>query len=98
MTESGKIVGATILGLLVVALLLLTNIVPKETPQAPATESEVATNVTIPETKVEGVVTQDDGSVIVRDRGASFMMAPVSNKQPPVIPESAIRSRSNATN
>ena len=35
-----------------------------------------------------------DGSVIVRDKGASFKMAPASNKQPVIVTEQKIRSLS----
>lgn len=37
---------------------------------------------------------QNDGSVIVHDKGASFAMAPVTSSQPPVVTEQEVRSRS----
>ncbi len=43
-------------------------------------------------------VAQNDWSVIVHDKGASFKMAPASNKQPPVVvTEQEVRGRSNST-
>jgi len=44
---------------------------------------------------VQQVVVQDDGSVIVRDKGASFKMMPASNKQPAVVAEQEVRNRAN---
>ncbi|OHA24677.1 MAG: hypothetical protein A3B11_00655 [Candidatus Taylorbacteria bacterium RIFCSPLOWO2_01_FULL_44_26] len=44
---------------------------------------------------VTEVTTQKDGtqdvSVIVHDRGASFVMAPMSNRSPTVVPEQQVR-------
>lgn len=63
-----------------------------KTPTA-ETIPPVATNTVSP-TETGGVVTQSDGSVIVRDKGASFTMAPITSSQPPVVTEQAVRSRS----
>ncbi|MEK7501303.1 MAG: hypothetical protein AAB629_00050 [Patescibacteria group bacterium] len=38
---------------------------------------------------------QNDGSVIVRDKGASFTMMPASSKQPAVVTEQEVRNRTN---
>lgn len=38
------------------------------------------------------VVEQNDGSVIIHDKGASFKVAPLSNRQPAVVPEEMVRA------
>ena len=44
-------------------------------------------------TKVRPVVVeQNDGSVIIHDKGASFKVAPLSNRQPAVVPEEMVRA------
>jgi len=56
--------------------------------------SVIETNEVSSAPQVEKVISNDDGSVIVRGN-ASFTMAPVSSSPPPaMVPESEVRSRS----
>lgn len=41
---------------------------------------------------VANTATQQDLSVIVRDKGASIVMAPILSKQPTIVTESAVRA------
>ncbi len=64
---------------------------PDKDPQEVAEEAEIRQEQTQAETlaeeiaKIETVHAQDDGSVVVRDKGASVTFAPMSSN-PPVIP------------
>jgi len=92
MIEKNKIVLTVMLGLAVAVLLLCRAVAPKE--RATETQQIVETNEVSPAPQVEGIVTQSDGSVIVRGN-ASFTMAPISSSPPPtMVPESEVRSRS----
>lgn len=101
MTEKSKI-GLTIImvfGILALIVLIPRNgdkeaVVPATSEMA-ALVAEMQTNASS-SAQAEEVVTQSDGSVIVRDKGASFKMAPVSSKQPVVVTEQEVRSRSAA--
>ena len=73
MIEKNKIVLTVMLGLAVAVLLLCRAVAPKE--RVMTSESIIRfyeTNTVSPAPQTEGIVTQSDGSVIVRDKGASF--------------------------
>ncbi|MFA6273198.1 MAG: hypothetical protein WC673_01770 [Candidatus Paceibacterota bacterium] len=68
MIEKHKIVTTVVLGLAVVILLLCRSIAPKER----AAEQQVVETNAVSSAQAEKVISNADGSVIVRDKGASF--------------------------
>ena len=70
MIEKNKIVLTVMLGLAVAVLLLCRAVAPKE--RAMETQQVVETNEVSPAPQAEKVISNDDGSVIVHDKGASF--------------------------
>jgi len=68
MIEKHKIVITVVLGLAVVILLLCRSIAPKER----AAEQQVVETNAVSSAQAEQVISNADGSVIVRAKGASF--------------------------
>ena len=65
-----KIITTVMLGLMVIVVVLFRSVAPKE--RATETQQIVETNEVSPAPQAEKVISNDDGSVIVHDQGASF--------------------------